>query len=237
MPLIALGAALTLFATLASANAPEWPQWRGPFNNGMAAGDAPLQWGANDITWQREIPGRGHSTPVVSGNRMFLTTAVPTGKGTPPATAGRAGGGADAGLEHRFDVLAIDRATGKTLWQRTAAVATPHEGYHRIYGSFASNSPVTDGTRVFAFFGSRGLYAYDLDGALALAEGLRREDADGHGLWRRHAAHAARRSPAAPLRSPRYRISGDARPGHRPRDLAHQAHRAVQLGGAVRRPS
>ena len=116
MPLIALGAALTLFATLASANAPEWPQWRGPFNNGMAAGDAPLQWGANDITWQREIPGRGHSTPVVSGRRMFLTTAVPTGKGTPPATAGRAGGGADAGLEHRFDVLAIDRATGKTLW-------------------------------------------------------------------------------------------------------------------------
>ncbi len=63
-------------------------------------------------------------------------------------------------------VLAVDRATGRIAWQRTAAVATPHEGYHRVYGSFASNSPVTDGTRVFAFFGSRGLYAYDLDGTL-----------------------------------------------------------------------
>ena len=73
---------------------------------------------------------------------------------------------ADAGLEHRFDVLAIDRDTGRTVWQRTATVATPHEGYHRTYGSFASNSPVTDGKRIYAFFGSRGLYAYSLDGAL-----------------------------------------------------------------------
>ena len=52
------------------------------------------------------------------------------------------------------------------LWQRTAATATPHEGYHRTYGSFASNSPVTDGARVYAFFGSRGLYAYDMNGTL-----------------------------------------------------------------------
>ena len=142
----------------------EWPQWRGPFNTGMAEGDAPLRWDADDIQWQLEIPGRGHSTPVVAGNRMFLTTAIPTGKGTPPATRGRAGGGADAGLEHRFEVLAIDRDSGKIAWQRTATVATPHEGYHRIYGSFASNSPVTDGQRVFAFFGSRGLYAYTVEG-------------------------------------------------------------------------
>src|SRR5688500_17309007 len=143
--------------TLASANDAEWPQWRGPFNNGMAEGDAPLEWDAGDIRWQLAIPGRGHSTPVVAGNRMFLTTAIPTGKGR-PLTGGRAGGGADAGLEHRFEVLAIDRTAGKLLWQRTATVATPHEGYHRVYGSFASNSPVTDGSRVIAFFGSRGLY-------------------------------------------------------------------------------
>jgi outer membrane protein assembly factor BamB len=62
--------------------------------------------------------------------------------------------------------MALDRLTGKTLWRRTALVATPHEGYHRVYGSFASNSPVTDGKRVYASFGSRGLYAYDLDGTL-----------------------------------------------------------------------
>ena len=160
-----MGTALvTGVLTAASTQQTEWPQWRGPFNTGMAQGAAPLHWDADDIQWQLEIPGRGHSTPVVAGNRMFLTTAVPTGEGTAPTTRGRAGGGADAGLEHRFEVLAIDREGGKIAWQRTATVATPHEGYHRVYGSFASNSPVTDGERVFAFFGSRGLYAYTVDG-------------------------------------------------------------------------
>jgi len=161
-----IGAALWAGALLPATQALEWAQWRGPFNTGMAEGDAPLRWDDDDILWQLEIPGRGHSTPVVAGDRMFLTTAVPTGRGTPPAGRGRAGGGADAGLEHRFEVLAIDRDSGKIAWQRTATVSTPHEGYHRTYGSFASNSPVTDGQRVFAFFGSRGLHAYDMDGEL-----------------------------------------------------------------------
>jgi outer membrane protein assembly factor BamB len=144
---------------------PEWPQWRGPFNTGMARGTAPLRWDDNtNIRWKTAIAGRGHSTPVIAGNRLFLTTAVPTGQGTPPPGPGRAGGGADAGLEHRFEVLAVDRHKGQIAWQRTATTATPHEGYHRVYGSFASNSAVTDGARVFAFFGSRGLYAYDLEG-------------------------------------------------------------------------
>jgi outer membrane protein assembly factor BamB len=144
-----------------------WPQWRGPFNTGMAEGDAPLRWDdSTNVRWKVPIPGKGHSTPVVAGQHLFLTTAVPTGKGSAPAGPGRAGGGADAGLEHRFEVLAIERETGRIAWQRTATTATPHEGYHRVYGSFASNSPVTDGTRLFAFFGSRGLFAYDLKGTL-----------------------------------------------------------------------
>lgn len=154
-------------ATVVAAPPAEWPQWRGPFNTGMAEGDAPLRWDdSRNVRWKLEIPGRGHSTPVVAGNRLFLTTAVPTGKVTRAAARSRAGGGADDGLEHRFEVIAVDRQTGAIAWQRTATVATPHEGYHGVYGSFASNSPVTDGTRVFAFFGSRGLYAYDLHGAL-----------------------------------------------------------------------
>jgi len=160
-------AVIAASVAIGSANAAvEWPQWRGPFSTGMAIGDAPVHWGASNIRWQMPIPGRGHSTPVIAGHRMFLTTAIPTGKGAGATSAGRAGGGADAGLEHRFEVLALDRSTGKLLWQRTATVATPHEGYHRTYGSFASNSPVTDGTRVYAFFGSRGLYAYDMNGTL-----------------------------------------------------------------------
>jgi outer membrane protein assembly factor BamB len=141
-------------------------QWRGPFNTGMAEGDAPLRWSDTDgVTWKVPIPGRGHSTPVIAGDRIFVTTAVPTGRGEPPAGSRRGGGGgADAGLEHRFEVMAIDRRDGRTLWQHTATVAAPHEGYHHTYGSFASNSPVTDGERLYAFFGSRGLYAYSLDG-------------------------------------------------------------------------
>lgn len=146
----------------------DWRQWRGPFNNGMAAGDAPLRWSdTSNVIWKVQIPGRGFSTPVTVGDRIFLTTAVPTGRGEPPTGRLRGGGGgADAGLEHRFVVMALDRKTGETLWEHTARTATPHEGYHRTYGSFASNSPVTDGERLFAFFGSRGLYVYSLDGTL-----------------------------------------------------------------------
>jgi outer membrane protein assembly factor BamB len=169
-----------------------WPQWRGPFFNGMARGDAPTNWSDNsNIKWKVDIPGRGHSTPIIWGDRIFITTAIPTGKPaaepqqspvspTPPATnqtlgpgtqgerrRGRGPGG-DQGpqLEHKFDVLCLDRKTGKLLWQRTARVATPHEGYHRAYGSFASNSPVTDGRYVYVSFGSRGIYCYDFNGKL-----------------------------------------------------------------------
>ena len=85
--MMAVAASAVLLA-LGSTTPAEWPQWRGPFNTGMAIGDAPLRWDASDIRWKLPIPGRGHSTPVVAGHRMFLTTAVPTGKGT---RAGRAG--------------------------------------------------------------------------------------------------------------------------------------------------
>jgi outer membrane protein assembly factor BamB len=67
-------------------------------------------------------------------------------------------------VEHRFVVMALDRNTGKIVWQQTARTAKPHEGYHFRYGSFASNSPVTDGQHVYASFGSRGLFVYDFNG-------------------------------------------------------------------------
>jgi outer membrane protein assembly factor BamB len=160
---------LILISSSLAAADDHWPRWRGPFNNGMARTGAPLEWSdTKNIAWKTPIPGRGHSTPVIWGDRIFLTTAVPTGKGEPAAApAGRgAGGGAAAGLEHRFVVLCLDRKSGKVLWEQTAKVATPHEGYHQRYGSFASNSPVTDGRRLYAFFGSRGVYSYDFNGKL-----------------------------------------------------------------------
>ena len=151
--------------------AAHWPQWRGPFFNGVARGDAPVAWNdTTNIKWKTTIPGRGHSTPIIWGNRIFVTTAIPIDKPaeTPAASEQGSQRRAAAGpqVEHQFVVLSLDRATGKILWQKTARTATPHEGFHRAYGSFASNSPATDGKYVYASFGSRGIYCYDFNGKL-----------------------------------------------------------------------
>ncbi len=176
--------ALTLLSSAVAvtlgADGGSWPYWRGPAANGMAVGDAPLKWSdTENVRWKTAIPGKGNSSPVIWGDKVFLTTAIPTGvsaktdAAAPPAQEGRRGrsfGDTGPQPEQRFDVLCLDRKTGKVLWQKTAKVATPHEGYHGTYGSFASNSPVTNGKRVYAFFGSRGIYAYDLDGNLLWAK-------------------------------------------------------------------
>jgi outer membrane protein assembly factor BamB len=183
---VPLGVCLTLLLAAAAysfvgAQVPDqahWPQWRGPFFNGMARGDAPTVWSdTSNIKWKADIPGRGHSTPVIWGDRIFLTTAIPTGRPVPVAEATAAAPqrrGRDSRLqaEHSFDVLCLDRKTGKLLWQKTARIAVPHEGYHPAYGSFASNSPVTDGKFVYASFGSRGIYCYDFNGILFWAKDL-----------------------------------------------------------------
>lgn len=160
-----------LFASCAMAEVPgDWPRWRGPFDNGVARGDAPLEWSdTKNVAWKVAIPGLGNSSPVIWEDRIFLTTAVPTSPG--PAQTGSGAGGFGQGArgeqpEHRLVVMALNRHTGKVVWERTAAVVKPHEGFHRRYGSFASNSPVTDGRRLYAFFGSNGIYCYDLDGKL-----------------------------------------------------------------------
>jgi len=162
---------LLLGATALFAANDDWPRWRGPNDDGMARGDAPLEWSdTKNIAWRMADPGRGHSSPVLWGDKLFLTTAVAVGvapAAAAPGPGGRGpGGGAGAGRENKFVVLCLNRHTGKVLWERVATVATPHEGYHGRYGSFASNSPITDGKHLFAFFGSRGLYKYDLDGNL-----------------------------------------------------------------------
>ncbi len=129
----------------------EWPRWRGPFNNGVARGSAPVEWSdTENVKWKVDVPGRGHSSPVIWGNKLFITTAIRTGSSG----------------EYRHLLLCYDRMTGDLLWEKEAVRETPHEGYHGTYGSYASHSPVTDGEHVIAYFGSRGVYAYDLDGNL-----------------------------------------------------------------------
>jgi outer membrane protein assembly factor BamB len=146
-----------------------WPQWRGPLGTGVAPhANPPVEWSERkNIRWKIALPGSGHSTPVIWGDRVFLTTAVPYGDAvkTKPGTAPGAHDNVPVTQRHRFAVLAVSRRDGKIIWQRTVHKELPHEDRHYT-GSLASNSPVTDGEHLFAFFGSRGLYCLDLDGEL-----------------------------------------------------------------------
>ena len=143
--------ASTLFADLVPVVDGEWPRWRGPFNTGVARGSAPVEWAdTENVKWKVDVPGSGHSSPVIWGNKLFITTAIRTGSSG----------------EYSHLLLCYDRMTGNLLWEREAVRETPHEAHHGTYGSYASHSPVTDGEHVIAYFGSRGVYTYDLDGNL-----------------------------------------------------------------------
>lgn len=142
--------ALVLLTAPTTVGANDWPHWRGPLGNGVSL-DAtpPVEFSATkNVRWKTEIPGRGASSPVIQDDRVFVTTAVPVA------------GGDDT---FEFRVICLDRATGKERWSRTAVTAKPHEGTHQTNG-FASASPCTDGERVYAHFGSRGLFCFTLDG-------------------------------------------------------------------------
>ena len=162
-----------------------WPQWRGPLGTGVAPhADPPVEWSeSQSIRWKIALPGKGHSSPVIWGARVFVTTAVPYGE-TVKATYS---GARDAHNEepvtqrHRFVVMAINRSDGKILWERTVREDLPHAGGHYT-ASLASNSPVTDGEYLFAFFGSYGLYGMTVDGDLMWERDLGQMDTlHGHG--------------------------------------------------------
>ena len=165
--LIALGA-----ATL-PAQAPEggdWPQWRGPLATGVApSGNPPLRWSETEnIRWKVPIPGGGSASPVVWGDHVFVLTAVPAGEGEGGAgffgrIRNRFMGTTGSDELLHFVIVAINRRDGSVAWEQTAVTQQPHEGRHNT-NSWASGSAVTDGEVVCAFFGSRGLYCYDMDG-------------------------------------------------------------------------
>jgi len=140
-----------------------WPQWRGPFATGVSrTATPPLEWSeTTNIRWKVPIPGRSSSTPVVWGDRLFVLTSIPI---DPSAEAGLAPrGSVPPQTPHKFIIMAIDRQTGKTIWEDVAREATPHER-HQENGTWASSSAVTDGGIVIASFESRGLHAYDMNG-------------------------------------------------------------------------
>ena len=155
-----------------------WPQWRGPLGTGYAPNaDPPVEWSeSKNIRWKVKIPGHGHASPIVWGDRVYVQTAIKTDQ-TAAAPDAQKDSTAEMGRRMRgwlgtssnptniyeFSVLAFDRKSGKTVWQRKLLAEVPHEGAHET-GSLASNSPVTDGEHLIAYFGSRGMYCLDLEG-------------------------------------------------------------------------
>jgi outer membrane protein assembly factor BamB len=179
----ACGLAASSIAQVSSGGADAyWPQWRGPAATGVAPhGDPPTEWSeTKNIRWKVAIPGRGHATPIVWGERVYIQTAVPTERvaesqpaerspAEPHATSGPTE--SEPARIHKYMLLALDRRTGQTVWEQTLCEAAPHEGGHTD-SSQASNSPATDGERIIAYFGSRGVYCLDMDGKLVWKKDL-----------------------------------------------------------------
>jgi outer membrane protein assembly factor BamB len=153
----------------------QWGQWRGPLATGAAPkADPPVEWSeTKNIRWKTKLPGLGHSSPVVWGGLVFVTTAEMTGAKKPftGVTPDGAHNNMNPLFDHQFAVMAIDRQTGAVVWRRTVATRQPHESSHES-ATWASNSPVTDGEHVLSFFGSNGLYCLDTGGRLIWSRDL-----------------------------------------------------------------
>jgi outer membrane protein assembly factor BamB len=158
-----------------------WAQWRGSDGTGVSdEKKAPAEWGiTKNIKWRTPIAGKGHSSPIVWGDRIFLTTAiegavVPGAKAPVHLMDGKEFKHPDsvgADRKHTLKVLCLDRASGKVVWERTAYEGTVYDDRHRK-GSFAAPTPATDGSYVFASFGSEGVYCYDFTGKLVWKQSL-----------------------------------------------------------------
>jgi outer membrane protein assembly factor BamB len=181
-PLLALcGFALFLTVRVVEVAVPpraadDWPQWRGPKGAGIGEGTYPDRWSPTEhIAWKTEIPGKGHSSPAVWGDRIFVTTAIegaeiPGWKAPVHLGFDRKPGYVNensTGVGHMLTlkVYAIQAATGKILWERTSFEGPPYDDRHKS-NTYASSTVATDGKWVYAFFEWAGLYAYDFSGTL-----------------------------------------------------------------------
>ena len=166
--IVRTGLAPKLALPRASAATGSWPSFRGPGASGIAEGQQlPDQWDQNsgiNVLWRTPIPGLAHSSPVVWGDRIFVTSAVSSDASATfkPGLYGDGDASADRS-RHRWMIYAIDKRTGKTVWERVAHEGQPIDKRH-IKSTYASASPATDGRIVVAWFGSQGLHAYDLNG-------------------------------------------------------------------------
>ncbi len=132
--------------------ADDWRQFRGPHSNGVIQDiKIPEVWGVDsNIKWRIDVPGEGWSAPVVVGQKVFVTTAVSSGQKNKES-------------DHDWKVMCFDAATGKSLWSKIAIKSKPRLGTHRD-NTYASETPVTDGKHLVAYFGMMGVFCYDLEG-------------------------------------------------------------------------
>jgi outer membrane protein assembly factor BamB len=156
-------------AAIAVADAAAWPQFRGPASRGLPAEEAPglpATWSPTEnIAWRTQIPGTGWSSPVVFEGRVFITTVVAEGETEEPKKGLYFGGERrePPPIVHHWKVLALDLDSGAVLWERTVHSAEPQATRH-IKNSYASETPATDGERLYVLFGNLGLFVFDLDG-------------------------------------------------------------------------
>lgn len=157
---------ILLIATVAEGQ-DNWPQFRGPGARGVADGSSfPDRWSATgNVAWKADLPGRGWSSPVVWGGRVFLTTAVNRGESEPPKKGLYLGGNRPQppASVHEWWVYCLDLESGKALWAEKVHEGPPPTAIH-IKNTYASETPVTDGERVYCYFGNVGIFAFDLDG-------------------------------------------------------------------------
>ena len=154
-------------ATVAASTEAHWGQWRGPLGTGVAPGsNPPTRWSETEnVRFKTPLPGAGYGTPVIWGDRIFLTAAVPVGPILDPVPDDAPGAHDNAAVRqvHRFIAFAIDRHSGEIVWETMLHEQLPHAGFH-VSGALAAASAVTDGEHLIAFFGSYGIYGLDLDG-------------------------------------------------------------------------
>lgn len=162
-----LAAAFSMLLSGLASGGDVWPRFRGPDGTGVVEGPKlPDRWSATEnIAWKVPVPGRGWSSPIVVGNRIFLTTAVNSGTDIEAKKGLYFGGDRSKPqeTEHTWKVLCLDLAHGSVVWEQTAHQGKPVTPLH-VKNTYASETPITDGERIYAFFGNVGLFCYDLDG-------------------------------------------------------------------------
>jgi outer membrane protein assembly factor BamB len=166
---------LLLLICAPSAWAQNWPQFRGPQASGVAEGrKTPVKWDATKsagVVWKTPIPGLSHASPVVWGDRVFVVSAEGADPNPTYVPKDRGISLARDEVKHAWRLYALDRKTGKVLWQQTAHEGVPRARRH-IKATQANATPATDGRTIVALMGSEGLYAYDFSGKLLWKQDL-----------------------------------------------------------------